>query len=194
MATITTEDALMTFACIALNVQPHELQEGAMIPRDMLLDPDKYEKLKPHISILKKIFSSKTMTSMHSGAENTQKWPGLNLVRQVLKRMGFDHGMPAEAMSAATFCSNAASRDSVAFALCSALPEYTNMSRACVCSMGCADAWFVKVTLNSMQLSCATGTAFNVHSCVFAWVVLDWTVIVSLRFSMLKNVRMFMPK
>jgi hypothetical protein len=90
MTTITTEDALMTFACIALNVQPHELQEGAMIPRDMLLDPDKYEKLKPHISILKKIFSSKTMTSMHSGAENTQKWPGLNLVRQVLKRMGYD--------------------------------------------------------------------------------------------------------
>jgi hypothetical protein len=90
MATITTEDALMTFACIALNVQPHELQEGAMIPRDMFLDPDKYEKLKPHISILKKIFSSKTMTSMHSGAENTQKWPGLNLVRQVLKRMGYD--------------------------------------------------------------------------------------------------------
>lgn len=86
----TMEDELMTFACIALNVQPHELQEGVMIPRDMLLDPEKYEKLKPHISILKKIFSSKTMTSMHSGAERTQKWPCLNLVRQVLKRMGYD--------------------------------------------------------------------------------------------------------
>jgi hypothetical protein len=84
------EDALMTFACIALNVQSHELQEGVMIPRDMLLDPEKYEKLKPHILILKKIFSSKTMTSMHSGAERTQKWPCLNLVRQVLKRMGYD--------------------------------------------------------------------------------------------------------
>jgi hypothetical protein len=84
------EDALMTFACVALNVQPHELQEGVMIPRDMLLDPEKYEKLKPHILILKKIFSSKTMTSMHSGAERIQKWPCLNLVRQVLKRMGYD--------------------------------------------------------------------------------------------------------
>ena len=40
------EDALMTFACVALNVQPHELQEGVMIQRDMLLDPEKYEKLK----------------------------------------------------------------------------------------------------------------------------------------------------
>ena len=86
----TMEDALMTFACIALNVQSHELQEGVMIPRDMLLDHEKYEKLKPHILILKKIFSSKTMTSMHSGAERTQKWPCLNLVRQVLKRMGYD--------------------------------------------------------------------------------------------------------
>ena len=88
--TTTAEDELMTFACIALNMQPHELKAGAMIPRDMLLDPDKYEKLKLHISILKKIFSSKTMTSMHSGAEHTQKWPGLNLVRQVLKRMWYD--------------------------------------------------------------------------------------------------------
>ena len=87
---MTTEDGLMKFVCIALNIEPHELQEGAMIPRDMLLCPDKYEKLKSHIAILKKIFSSKTMTSMHSGAEHTQKWPGLNLVRQVLKRMGYD--------------------------------------------------------------------------------------------------------
>jgi hypothetical protein len=91
MTTVTNmEDELMKFACIALNIQTHELHEGAMIPRDMLLDPAKYEKLKPHISILKKIFSSKTMTSMHSCAERTQKWPCLNLVRQVLKRMGYD--------------------------------------------------------------------------------------------------------
>ena len=87
---MTTEDGLMTFVCIALNIEPHELQEGAMIPRDMLLCPDKYDKLKPHIIQLKKIFSSKYMTSMHASAELNQKWPCLNLVRQVLKRMGYD--------------------------------------------------------------------------------------------------------
>jgi Mn-dependent DtxR family transcriptional regulator len=56
----------------------------------MLLCTDKYEKLKPHIIQLKKIFSSKYMTSMHASAELNQKWPCLNLVRQVLKRMGYD--------------------------------------------------------------------------------------------------------
>jgi hypothetical protein len=30
------------------------------------------------------------MTSMHACAEYNQRWPCLNLVRQVLKRMGYD--------------------------------------------------------------------------------------------------------
>jgi hypothetical protein len=88
--TNNTEDELMSFVCSALNIQPHELKEGTVIPRDMLISPEKYEKLKPHITILKKIFSSKTMTSMHSSAECNQKWPCINLVRQVMKRMGYD--------------------------------------------------------------------------------------------------------
>ena len=85
----TTEDELMTFICAALNIQSNELQDGIIISRDMLLSPEKYEQLKPHIFNLKKIFSSKCMTSMHACAEYNQKWPCLNLVRQVLKRMGY---------------------------------------------------------------------------------------------------------
>jgi hypothetical protein len=85
---ISTE--LMTFICAALHIQPHELQDGLVIPRDMLISPEKYEQLKPHVVNLKKIFSSKCMTSMHACAEYNQKWPCLNLVRQVLKRMGYD--------------------------------------------------------------------------------------------------------
>ena len=86
----TTENELMLFVCTALNIQPHELQDGVIIPRDMLLSPEKYEQLKPSIARLKKIFSSKCMTSMHASAEYNQKWPCLNLVRQVLKRIGYD--------------------------------------------------------------------------------------------------------
>jgi hypothetical protein len=86
----TTETELMSFICIALNIQADELQDGIVIPRDMLLSPEKYEQLKPSIARLKKIFSSKCMTSMHASAEYNQKWPCLNLVRQVLKRMGYD--------------------------------------------------------------------------------------------------------
>ncbi len=86
----TTEDGLMKFICNALHIEPHELKDGLLIERDMLISKEKYEKLKPHIAELKKIFSSKCMTSMHSCAEYNQRWPCLNLVRQVLKRMGYN--------------------------------------------------------------------------------------------------------
>ncbi len=86
----TTEDGLMKFICTALQIEPCELKDGLIIERDMLICKEKYEKLKPSIVELKKIFSSKCMTSMHSCAEYNQRWPCLNLVRQVLKRMGYD--------------------------------------------------------------------------------------------------------
>ena len=86
----TTEDGLMQFVCNALHIEPNELKDGLVIERDMLISKEKYEALKPHIADLKKIFSSKCMTSMHTCAEYNQRWPCLNLVRQVLKRMGYD--------------------------------------------------------------------------------------------------------
>ena len=88
--TATTEDGLIRFICKALHIEPDELKDGLIIERDMLVSKEKYEALKPHIVELKKIFSSKCMTSMHACAEINQRWPCLNLVRQVLKRMGYD--------------------------------------------------------------------------------------------------------
>ena len=88
--TATTETGLIQFICNALHIEPHELTDGLVIERDMLVSKEKYEVLKPHIVELKKIFSSKCMTSMHACAEYNPKWPCLNLVRQVLKRMGYD--------------------------------------------------------------------------------------------------------
>ena len=90
MITSPTEDGIIKFMCIALHIEPHELKDGLIIERDMLLSKEKYECLKPHVVELKKIFSSKCMTSMHASAECNQKWPCLNLVRQVLKRIGYD--------------------------------------------------------------------------------------------------------
>ena len=87
---MTTEDGLIKFMCNALQIEPHELNDGLLIEREMLVSKEKYEALKPHIVELKKTFSSKCMTSLHSCAEHNQRWPCLNLVRQVLKRMGYD--------------------------------------------------------------------------------------------------------
>ena len=60
--------------------------EGQLLPRDILLSTEIYEKVKPYIGdVLKKKFSSSRLTSLHKDADKEQKWPLLNLVRQILK-------------------------------------------------------------------------------------------------------------
>jgi hypothetical protein len=58
--------------------------DGLLIPREQLLDDKKYEEIKKYIPELKKIFSSSCMTSLQKNADKIQKWPLLNLARQIL--------------------------------------------------------------------------------------------------------------
>ena len=58
--------------------------EGLIIPRETLLSDTIYEKIKSNIPDLKKNYSSSFMTSLQKNAEKEQKWPLLNLVRQIL--------------------------------------------------------------------------------------------------------------
>ena len=57
---------------------------GQLIPREMLLNNSIYADIKKRIPELKKLFSSSAMTSLQESAEANQKWPLLNLVRQIL--------------------------------------------------------------------------------------------------------------
>ena len=50
----------------------------------MLISVSLYEKIQEKIPDLKKKFSSSYMTSLHKGAKDQQKWPLLNLIRQIL--------------------------------------------------------------------------------------------------------------
>tara|TARA_B100000795_G_scaffold231385_1_gene189189 strand:- start:589 stop:951 length:363 start_codon:yes stop_codon:yes gene_type:complete len=59
--------------------------DGQIIQREVLLSKDTYTMVKPHIVELKKRFSSSSLTSLQHTAETGQKWPLLNLVRQILK-------------------------------------------------------------------------------------------------------------
>ena len=59
--------------------------EGLMLPRNMLLSDSVYNYIKPAIIDLKKKFSSSSLTSLQKKAGKEQKWPLLNLVRQILK-------------------------------------------------------------------------------------------------------------
>lgn len=62
---------------------------GMLIPREVFLDKDIYLNVKEDISILKQIFASSSLTSLQSTAEDNQRWPLLNLVRQILKSCNY---------------------------------------------------------------------------------------------------------
>ena len=60
-----------------------------LIPRDILLDLKSYNNLYESICELKEIYSTTNTTCLQSSAESKQKWPLLNLVRQILKLNGY---------------------------------------------------------------------------------------------------------
>lgn len=62
---------------------------GMLIPREIFLDPTIYSSIKEDITILKQIFASSSLTALQSTAEDSQRWPLLNLVRQILKSCNY---------------------------------------------------------------------------------------------------------
>lgn len=63
--------------------------DNQLIPREQLISDSKYEELKNLIPELKKHYSSSFMTSLQKNATIYQRWPLLNLVRQILNTFGF---------------------------------------------------------------------------------------------------------
>ena len=63
--------------------------DGLLIPREQLLSDVKYNQVIQFIPELKKIFSSSIMTSLQKTANISQKWPLLNLVRQILNAFNY---------------------------------------------------------------------------------------------------------
>lgn len=59
--------------------------DGMLVPRDVLLSKEKYESIKEDIEKMKKLYSSGSLTALQKNAKESQKWPLLNLVRQILK-------------------------------------------------------------------------------------------------------------
>ena len=63
--------------------------DGMLIPRELLLSKDKYEIVKDDIDKMRELYSSGSLTSLQKTAKENQKWPLLNLVRQILKSNNF---------------------------------------------------------------------------------------------------------
>ena len=72
------------FQCSDIN-----MIDGMHISREILIDKQKYIEVQEHISLFKNVYSSSSLTSLQSNAAATQKWPLLNLVRQILRSNGY---------------------------------------------------------------------------------------------------------
>ncbi len=83
------EDSKKILVTVGINFEVLSDLDGFYIPREQLLSDTKYEELKIIIPKLKKKFSSSFMTSLHKNADKEQKWPLLNLVRQILTTYHF---------------------------------------------------------------------------------------------------------
>tara|TARA_B110000858_G_scaffold192268_2_gene242754 strand:+ start:334 stop:771 length:438 start_codon:yes stop_codon:yes gene_type:complete len=60
-----------------------------IIPRVILLHDEKYKDAIEYIPAFKKMFSSSYLTSLQNTAGEKQRWPLLNIVRQILKEYNF---------------------------------------------------------------------------------------------------------
>jgi hypothetical protein len=68
----------------------NKIIEDQLILRDPILDNTIYNSIKTQFPNLKQIFSSSLLTSLHKEAGKNQKWPLLNLVRQILNVYGYN--------------------------------------------------------------------------------------------------------
>lgn len=78
------EESKLIFKLIGLQIEELKDLHGVSIPREVLLSDNKYDEVKKLIPDLKQNYSSSLMTSLHKNADKTQRWPLLNLVRQIL--------------------------------------------------------------------------------------------------------------
>lgn len=69
---------------IGINFEILNELDGFLITREQLLDDKKYNEIKKYVPLLKKSLNSSFMTSLQKNADKIQKWPLLNLVRQIL--------------------------------------------------------------------------------------------------------------
>jgi hypothetical protein len=63
--------------------------DGIIVSRETLLSDALYDKLKKDIPKLKSVLSSTTYTSMQKDADKSQKWPLINLIRQILRKYDY---------------------------------------------------------------------------------------------------------
>jgi len=84
------ENCKLVLELVGVNYDELKNLGQVIIPRENLLSDIKYDEIKKLIPDIKKNFSSSFMTSLQKNAEKSQKWPLLNLIRQILSVYGYN--------------------------------------------------------------------------------------------------------
>jgi hypothetical protein len=72
-----------------IHVEKYDDLDGMFVPRELFLDKTKFQSLSNDILELKKDIYSSGLTAFQKNAGKNQKWPLLNIVRQILKTLGY---------------------------------------------------------------------------------------------------------
>jgi hypothetical protein len=75
--------------CEIIGIPDYRNVIGSIIPFDKLNDPVMIRELFKMQFDLRVVFPSDTLTALHSGAVKKQTFPGVNIVRQIFKFMGY---------------------------------------------------------------------------------------------------------
>ena len=75
---------------IGLVFETTDQLDGQFIPRELFINNIKYTQLKEKLLDLKSVFSSSSLTCLHRNAFSKQKFPLLNLIRQILSVYYYD--------------------------------------------------------------------------------------------------------
>jgi hypothetical protein len=83
------DELIELFKIIGIELDNNMKIKDQLITRELLLCDEKYEQVKCYLPKLRKIYSSSFMTGLQKNAEESQRWPLLNLVRQLLNVYGY---------------------------------------------------------------------------------------------------------
>ena len=86
----TPEELILYFlTCCDIKCSDMNNINGQIIPREILLDQSIYNKIKSDIPRIKHLLSSTKFTAVQKDAELSQKWPLINLIRQILRKYNY---------------------------------------------------------------------------------------------------------
>ena len=96
-ALIAADDLLAKYSRViyilnACNIPCNSMDDldGLLIARETCINDEKYNHIKTvELPLLKKHFSSSYLTALQETASNKQKWPLLNLIRQLLRSCNY---------------------------------------------------------------------------------------------------------